>query len=50
VPVVEGAGGRVSSWTGGSPLAEPSLIATAGPMHDEVIRLIQASKVRSGAA
>ena len=50
VPVVEGAGGRVSSWTGGNPLAEPSLIATAGSMHDEVIRLIQASKVRTGAA
>jgi myo-inositol-1(or 4)-monophosphatase len=38
VPVVEGAGGRVTSWSGGNPLAEPSLIATAGPLHDDVLR------------
>jgi myo-inositol-1(or 4)-monophosphatase len=37
VPVIEGAGGRVSSWTGGDPLATPSLIATAGPLHDTVL-------------
>ena len=36
VPVIEGAGGRVSSWHGGDPLAQPSLIATAGPLHDAV--------------
>jgi hypothetical protein len=41
--VIEGAGGRVSSWTGGNPLAEPSLIATAGPLHDEVLRQLQAA-------
>lgn len=41
VPVIEGAGGRVSSWTGDDPLATPSLIATAGgPLHDEVVRLL----------
>jgi len=40
VPVVEGAGGRLSSWSGGDPLAERSLIATAGPLHDEVLRLV----------
>jgi myo-inositol-1(or 4)-monophosphatase len=42
VPVVEGAGGRVSSWSGGDPLAELTLIATAGPLHDEVLRLVGA--------
>lgn len=42
VPVVEGAGGRVTSWTGGDPLAEPSLIATAGPLHDEILRQLGA--------
>jgi len=46
VPVVEGAGGRVTSWSGGSPLAEPSLIATAGPLHDEVLRRIRPSPAR----
>jgi myo-inositol-1(or 4)-monophosphatase len=40
VPVVEGAGGRLTSWTGGSPLAGLSLIATAGPLHDEVLRAV----------
>lgn len=40
VPVVEGAGGRLSSWTGGDPLTEPSLIATAGPLHEQVLRLV----------
>jgi len=50
VPVVEGAGGRVSSWSGGDPLAEPSLVATAGPLHDEVLRQLQMSNARIGAA
>jgi len=40
VPVVEGAGGRLTSWSGGNPLAERSLIATAGPLHDEVLAAI----------
>jgi histidinol phosphatase-like enzyme (inositol monophosphatase family) len=40
VPVVEGAGGRVTSWRGGDPLREPSLIATAGEVHDEVLGLV----------
>ena len=40
VPVVEGAGGRVSSWSGGDPLAELSLIATAGPLHEAVLQLL----------
>jgi fructose-1,6-bisphosphatase/inositol monophosphatase family enzyme len=38
--VVEGAGGRVTSWRGGDPLREPSLIATAGELHDEVLGLV----------
>lgn len=37
VPVVEGAGGRVSAWDGGDPLATPSLIATAGPLHEKIL-------------
>lgn len=40
VPVVEGAGGRVTSWRGGNPLADPSLIATAGDVHSEVLELV----------
>jgi myo-inositol-1(or 4)-monophosphatase len=40
VPVVEGAGGRLTSWSGGDPLTGKSLIATAGPLHDEVLAAI----------
>jgi histidinol phosphatase-like enzyme (inositol monophosphatase family) len=40
VPVVEGAGGQVTSWRGGNPLLEPSLVATAGALHDQVLDLL----------
>lgn len=40
VPVVEGAGGTVSAWTGGDPLADPSLIASAGPLHPLALALL----------
>jgi len=40
VPVVEGAGGVVSSWNGGDPLAEPSLIASAGALHPITLSLL----------
>ena len=40
VPVVEAAGGVVSGWSGGDPLAEMSLIASAGGLHDDVLRLL----------
>ena len=40
VPVIESAGGVVTSWSGGDPLAELSLIASAGALHDEVLQLL----------
>ena len=40
VPVIEGAGGVVSSWDGGDPLAQPSLIASAGPLHPIALALL----------
>ena len=40
VPVVEGAGGVVSSWPGGDPLTEPSLIASAGALHPIALSLL----------
>ncbi len=46
VPVVEAAGGRVTAWDGGDPLAQPSLIASAGPLHDEVLPLLNDSAGR----
>lgn len=41
VPVVEGAGGAVTAWNGGNPLAEPSLIASAGPLNDIALRVLR---------
>ncbi len=41
VPVVEGAGGQVTAWDGGDPLAAPSAIATAGPLHEEVLAALR---------
>jgi myo-inositol-1(or 4)-monophosphatase len=40
VPVVEAAGGCVTSWNGGDPLAELSLIASAGELHAEVLQIL----------
>ncbi len=42
VPVIEGAGGVVTSWSGGDPLDEPSLIASAGPLHPVALKLLSA--------
>jgi myo-inositol-1(or 4)-monophosphatase len=50
VPVIEGAGGAVSSWSGGNPLAEPSLIATAGPLQAQVVQEIGGASVPRQAA
>ena len=41
VPVVEGAGGVVTSWSGGDPLQQPSLIASAGSLHPVVQTLLE---------
>ncbi len=41
VPVIEGAGGRVTAWDGGDPLAAPSAIATAGPLHEKVLAALR---------
>jgi len=43
VPVIEGAGGCVTGWHGGSPLAPPSLIASSGAVHSEVLQVLHAS-------
>lgn len=40
LPVVEGAGGRITSVTGGNPLKELSALCTGGPLHEAVIDLV----------
>ncbi len=43
LPVIRGAGGRVSTWQGGDPVADPtSLIATGPGIHDQVVGLMNA--------
>jgi myo-inositol-1(or 4)-monophosphatase len=37
VPVVEGAGGRITDWRGGDPVGADSIVATGGSIHDAVI-------------
>lgn len=40
IPVVEGAGGRITDWQGGDPITGKGIVATGGTLHDEVIRLL----------
>lgn len=40
VPIIEGAGGRITDWQGNDAVVGRSAVATAGPLHDEVIRLL----------
>ena len=40
LPVVEGAGGTITSMTGGNPLKEINAVCTAGTIHGEVVALL----------
>jgi myo-inositol-1(or 4)-monophosphatase len=40
IPVVEGAGGRITDWHGDDAVQGKSAIATAGEIHDEVVRAL----------
>jgi myo-inositol-1(or 4)-monophosphatase len=43
IPVVEGAGGVITSTSGGTPLKEKSAVCTAGgALHEEVLRALNA--------
>lgn len=44
IPVIEGAGGRITDYYGGDPMSGEGAIATAGPLHDEVLKTLN-SKV-----
>lgn len=37
VPIIEGAGGRITDWQGGDPVTGCSIVATCGGIHEEVI-------------
>lgn len=40
IPVIRGAGGRITNWQGDDPLAGGGIVATCGSIHDEVIALL----------
>ena len=40
LPVVEGAGGTITSMTGGNPLTEVNAVCTAGTIHGEVVAIL----------
>ena len=42
LPVVEGAGGTITSTAGGNPLTDLNAVCTAGPLHGEVVAILNA--------
>jgi myo-inositol-1(or 4)-monophosphatase len=40
IPIIEGAGGRITDWHGGDPVTGLSSVATNGALHDAVIRAL----------
>lgn len=40
IPIIEGAGGRITDWQGNDAVQGRSAVATAGPIHDQVIRML----------
>lgn len=40
IPVIRGAGGRITDYFGGDAMSGQGAVATAGPLHDEVIRAL----------
>src|SRR5690606_16302640 len=40
IPIIEGAGGRITDWQGRDPIGGSGAVATNGLIHDEVIRLL----------
>ena len=37
IPVIEGAGGKITDYFGGDPMSSMGAVATAGPLHAEVV-------------
>ena len=44
VPVINGAGGRITDYYGGDPMSGKGAIATAGPLHEEVLQFLNPKK------
>ncbi|HVL56005.1 MAG TPA: histidinol-phosphatase [Burkholderiaceae bacterium] len=41
IPVIEGAGGRITDWHGGDPVGGDSIVATGGPIHDALLQALR---------
>jgi myo-inositol-1(or 4)-monophosphatase len=48
IPIIEGAGGRITDWHGGDPVLGNSIVATCGEIHDEVIAALNPGEWVSG--
>jgi myo-inositol-1(or 4)-monophosphatase len=44
IPVIEGAGGKITDYFGGDPMSGEGAIATAGPLHAEVVQMLNPEK------
>lgn len=44
IPIIQGAGGRITDWQGGDPVTGNGIVATGGAIHDQVIRLLNPSQ------
>lgn len=40
IPIIEGAGGRITDWQGGNPIGGSGIVATGGAIHDAVIQAL----------
>jgi myo-inositol-1(or 4)-monophosphatase len=40
IPIIEGAGGRITDWQGREPISGSGAVATAGEIHDAIIRAL----------
>ena len=40
IPIINGAGGKITDYHGGDPVAGNSIIATSKNIHDEVIKIL----------
>ena len=40
IPIIEGAGGRITDWHGNDPIGGSGIIATGGTIHDAVVELL----------
>lgn len=44
IPVINGAGGKITDYFGNNPLKGNSIVATGGTIHDEVIKILNQKK------